>query len=204
MSETRESMLAKIKVGRPVAPEARLPEPVPVAPVEDLAARFGDELDRLCAELLIATDLKHAAQALVELAGGEAAEQRLWFIADRELALELGQYLPVQVASMFQMADCLASVLEADFAIADTGTVGLALDVRQPRSSYLLPEISVVIARWQDLRPTLMDALLELEHRGKLPTTFVFVTGPSRTADIEKTVVIPAHGPKRLIVVLYG
>jgi L-lactate dehydrogenase complex protein LldG len=52
--------------------------------------------------------------------------------------------------------------------------------------------------------PTLMDALVELEQRGKLPTPYVFVTGPSRTADIEKTVVIPAHGPKRLIVVLYG
>jgi len=204
MSETREKMLAKVGAGKPVEPEAQLPDPVPVAPVADLAARFGAELEKLCAELLVATDLKHAAQTLVELAGGEAAEQRLWFIADRELAVELGQYLPVQVASMFQMADCLASVLEADFALADTGTVGLTLDVRQPRSSYLLPEISVIIARRQDLQPTLMDALLVLEQRAKLPTTFVFVTGPSRTADIEKTVVIPAHGPKRLIVVLYG
>jgi L-lactate dehydrogenase complex protein LldG len=125
-------------------------------------------------------------------------------VADRELALGLGQYLPVEVAGMFQLSDCLVSIVEADVAIADTATVGLALDVRQPRGSHLLPEISVVIVRRENLKPTLMDALLELEKRGKLPTVTVFVTGPSRTADIEKTVVIPAHGPKRLVVVLYG
>jgi L-lactate dehydrogenase complex protein LldG len=201
--EAREEMLAKVVANQPRC-ETALPKPVPVAPIADLAGRFGEELDRLCAELVVASDLKQAAQVLVELAGGEAAEQRLWFVADRDLAIELGQYLPVQVATMFQMADCLASVLEADVAVADTGTVGLTLDVRQPRSSYLLPEICVVIARRETLKPTLMDALLELEERGKLPTAFVFVTGPSRTADIEKTVVIPAHGPKRLIVVLHG
>jgi L-lactate dehydrogenase complex protein LldG len=117
--------------------------------------------------------------------------------------VELGQYLPVQVAGMFQLPDCLASIVAADVAIADTATVGLTLDVRQPRGSYLLPEISVVVVRKSRLLPTLMDALLELEQQEKLPTAFVFVTGPSRTADIEKTVVIPAHGPKRLIVVLY-
>lgn len=202
MSGSRESIMKA--VGRAITPATtHLPEPVPVAPVADLVAQFGDALQKLGGELIRATDLKQAAQELLQLAGGEAAGERLWFIADRELATELGQYLPVRVATLFQMADCLASVVEADVAIADTATVGLSLDVRQPRSSYLLPEISVVVARQSRLLPTLMDALLELERREKLPTGFVFVTGPSRTADIEKTVVIPAHGPKRLIVVLY-
>ena len=204
MSDTLENIMARASAARSAAPDIQLPEPVPVAPVENLVARFGQELERLCAELLITDDLKQAASVLVQITGGAAAEERLWFIADRELAVEMGQYLPVQVATMFQMSDCLASVLEADVAIADTGTVGVTLDVRQPRSSYLLPEICIVLARRQDLQPTLMDALLQLEQRPKLPTAFVFVTGPSRTADIEKTVVIPAHGPKRLIVVLYG
>lgn len=202
MTTPREEMLGKVNAAV-ARTDAVLPAPVPITPVGDLAARFGEELDKLCAELLVTDDLKQAAPVLVELAGGEAAERRPWFIADRELAVELGQYLPVEFAGQFELADCLASVLEAEVAIADTGTVGLALDIRQPRASYLLPELCIVIARRPDLRSTLMEALLELEQR-KLPTAFVFVTGPSRTADIEKTVVIPAHGPKRLIVVLYG
>lgn len=202
MSGSRENIMKAVAKATPTTTTA-LPEPVPVAPVDDLVAQFAHELQKLGGELIQATDLKQAAQELLQLAGGEAAEERLWFVADRELAVELGQYLPVQVASMFQMADCLASVVAADVAIADTATVGLTLDVRQPRSSYLLPEISVAVVRKSRLLPTLMDALLELEQQDKLPTAFVFVTGPSRTADIEKTVVIPAHGPKRLIVVLY-
>jgi L-lactate dehydrogenase complex protein LldG len=204
MSEMRNPIRARVAAAKPSAGEAQLPAPVPVAQVKDLAAQFAHELAKLSGELIEASDFKRAAEALLELAGGEAAGERLWFIADRELALGVGQYLPVQVAGLFQMADCLVSILEADVAIADTATVGLTLDVRQPRGSHLLPEISVVIVRRENLKPTLMDALLELEQRGKLPTVNVFVTGPSRTADIEKTVVIPAHGPKRLVVVLYG
>lgn len=195
---------SRVAAAQPSTQELQLPEPVPVAPVDDLAAQFAHEMAKLGGELIEASDFKSAAETLLKLAGGEAAAERLWFIADRELALGAGQYLPVQVAGMFQMADCLVSILEAEVAIADTATVGLTLDVRQPRGSHLLPEISVVIVRRENLKPTLMDALLELEQRGKLPTVSVFVTGPSRTADIEKTVVIPAHGPKRLVVVLYG
>ena len=202
MKSARESILKAVSASVPPATTS-LPQPVPVVPVDDLVAQFAHELGKLGGELLRTKDLKQAAPELVQRAGGESAEQRLWFVADRALAVELAQYLPVQVANTFQMADCLASVLEADVAIADTATVGLTLDVRQPRNSYLLPEISVVVVRQSRLLPTLMDALLELEGREKLPTGFVFVTGPSRTADIEKTVVIPAHGPKRLIVVLY-
>ena len=204
MGEVKNPMLARVAAARPQVTDEQLPQPVPVAPVDDLVAQFAHELAKLGGELIESSDFQDAAQRLLALAGGEVAGERLWFVADRELALGVGEYLPVQVATMFEMADCLGAVVEADVAVADTATVGLTLDVRQPRSSYLLPEISVVIVRRERLVPTLMDALLELEQRGKLPTTFTFVTGPSRTADIEKTVVIPAHGPKRLVVVLYG
>ena len=95
-------------------------------------------------------------------------------------------------------------MVEAEYVIADTATVGLRLDAGQPRSCYLLPEVCIVIARREGMLLTLAEALGDLARRGELPTGFVFVTGPSRTADIEKTVVIPAHGPKRLIVALLG
>lgn len=205
MSEARERILARVRSGQPAATaETALPAPVPVAEVADRPARFAAELEKLGGELIVTDDLRAAAQQLLALAGGEQAAARPWFIADRPLATELGQYLPVQVATSFQLADCLASVTEAEVAVADTATVGLGLDTRQPRACHLLPEIHVVVVRRERLLLTLSDALQELEAAGKLPTAYIFVTGPSRTADIEKTVVIPAHGPKRLIVVMYG
>jgi len=156
-------------------------------------------LAKLGGELIVADEATQAAVRLRELLPDAEA---LWFVADKPLARQVAEHLPARRAPREQMADCLASVTEAEYVIADTATVGLRLDAAQPRSCYLLPEAHVVVARREGMLLTLGEALVDLEQRGDLPTGFVFVTGPSRTADIEKTVVIPAHGPKRLIVVL--
>ncbi len=176
-----------------------LPPTVPVEPVGDRLAVFARELEKLGGELVLADDAAEAAARLRELVPEAEA---LWFVADRPLAAEVASHLDVRRAPQEQMADCLASVTEAQYVIADTATVGLRLDGGQPRSCYLLPEVCIVVARREGMLLTLAEALADLAQRSDLPTGFVFVTGPSRTADIEKTVVIPAHGPKRLVVAL--
>lgn len=183
----------------PVEGAPELPPQVPAEPVEDRLAVFARELEKLGGELVLADDAAQAAARLRELVPEEGA---LWFVADKPLASEVAAHMTTPRATLGQMPDCLASLTEAQYVIADTATVGLPLDAEQPRSCYLLPEVNVVIGRREGMLLTLADALIDLEQRGDLPTGFVFVTGPSRTADIEKTLVIPAHGPKRLIVVL--
>ena len=176
-----------------------LPEPVPVEPAADLLALFAEELEKIEGELVRAADLPGAAAELLRLT---TPEEQPWFVAERPLARALAEHLPVTWVGASDLAQCQAAVTEADWLIADTATVGLALDATQPRGCYLLPEAHVVVGRAEGMLLSLADALVDLEGRGKLPTGVVFITGPSRTADIEKTVVIPAHGPKRLIVVL--
>jgi L-lactate dehydrogenase complex protein LldG len=176
-----------------------LPEPVPVAAAGDLVAQFTEALLEVSGEVIRARDAAEAARRLV---AGVAPDGRPWYVAERELAAALGAHLAAERADIAHMADCQAAITEAEWAIADTGTVCLLLDARQPRSCYLLPEVHVAVCRLTALLPTLDEALLRLGGRGGLPTACVFVTGPSRTADIEKTIVIPAHGPKRLIAVL--
>jgi L-lactate dehydrogenase complex protein LldG len=83
-------------------------------------------------------------------------------------------------------------------AIAETGTVLLLSSPQTPKLNALLPENHICVVR----RPRLVDtmeeafALLRTEV-GELPRSVFFVSGPSRTADIEQTIVIGAHGPYR-------
>lgn len=200
MSEARESFRQRLAaaVATVPTPERPLPEPLPVTPAADLATQFAAALEKLTGEVIRAASAEEAAR---ELLTRTDPQDRPWFVADRPLAQALAAHLPVTWTGREQLADCQASVTEADWLLADTGSVGLALDAHQPRSCYLLPEIHVAVATLDRLLPSLAEALLRLEEQ-PLPTGYVFVTGPSRTADIEKTIVIPAHGPKRLITVL--
>ena len=72
------------------------------------------------------------------------------------------------------------------------------------RRMNVLPEFHLVYARASQLVPDLKDALLGMKKRygQDLPSMINLITGPSRTADIEKTLVMGAHGPKELYVFL--
>ena len=88
-------------------------------------------------------------------------------------------------------------------AIAETGTVLLLSGERTPRTPALLPETHLCVVRRERLVATLEDAFALLRREvGEPPRAMWFVSGPSRTADIEQTIVIGAHGPYRAHVIL--
>lgn len=88
-------------------------------------------------------------------------------------------------------------------AIAETGTLMLLSGPETPSSNSLLPETHIAIVPMQRIVPHMEDAwvLLRAEH-GVPPRAVNFISGPSRTADIEQTIVIGAHGPRRVYIVL--
>lgn len=90
-------------------------------------------------------------------------------------------------------------------AIADTGTLMLLSGPETPAATSLLPETHVAIVETARIVPYMEDAwaLLRAEH-GRLPRAVNFVSGPSRTADIEQTVILGAHGPSHLHIILVG
>jgi|LSQX01.3.fsa_nt_gb L-lactate dehydrogenase complex protein LldG len=176
-----------------------LPPPVDSPLPGDLMTRLATELDHLGAELIQADSARQAARLLGQITAPPTGP---WFVADQPLPQAVAEYFPVEFADCSELAECQGALTEAQWVIADTGTVALQLNSRQPRSCYLLPEIHVAVATTDRLLTTLADALEQLAQAGPLPTGVVYVTGPSRTADIEKTIVIPAHGPKRMILIL--
>jgi L-lactate dehydrogenase complex protein LldG len=97
---------------------------------------------------------------------------------------------------------CDVGITECDALIAQTGSVMLSSRRAGGRSLSILPPHHVVLARRDQLVPDLPTAfdLLKTEYGENLPSMISFITGPSRTGDIERILVHGAHGPKRLTV----
>lgn len=87
-------------------------------------------------------------------------------------------------------------------AVAETGSVVTMSGARTPTSLNFLPETHIVIAHESAIVKHLDDVFPLLRQQNVLPRAVNFVTGPSRTADIEQTLEIGAHGPKRMHVLL--
>jgi L-lactate dehydrogenase complex protein LldG len=87
--------------------------------------------------------------------------------------------------------------------IAETGTLMLLSDRAHPTTLAFLPETSIVVLAADRVLRAYEDGLRLLrEEQSALPRSINFVTGPSRSGDIEQTIQLGAHGPKRLLVLL--
>lgn len=90
-------------------------------------------------------------------------------------------------------------------AIAETGTLVFLTAAETPTATFLLPETHVAIVRADQVVPGMEDAFaLVRRDRPHWPRAINLVSGPSRTGDIEQTIVLGAHGPRRLHIVLIG
>ncbi len=102
------------------------------------------------------------------------------------------------------MAGAKLGITMCDGLIAETGTAVLVNHIAEPRELSLLPERHVVIALSDQLYPTLDKCLEKIKNSypaGKLPS-ITLISGPSRTSDIEKSLVVGVHGPVEFGVVV--
>jgi len=103
-----------------------------------------------------------------------------------------------------------ASLVPALAGVAETGTLMLISDAGTPTTLNFLPDAHVVVLHADSIVGCYEDTwdLLRSRRRGQpeawplLPRSVIFVSGPSRTADIEQIIVLGAHGPRRLHILL--
>jgi L-lactate dehydrogenase complex protein LldG len=97
---------------------------------------------------------------------------------------------------------CDAGITECDALVAQTGSVLITSRSAGGRAVSVLPPHHVVIARREQLLPDLPAAfdLLKQKYAPDYPSFISFITGPSRTGDIERILVLGAHGPKKLTI----
>ncbi len=99
-------------------------------------------------------------------------------------------------------ASDLVSVQHAFAAVAETGTLMLPSAPERPTTLNLLPDTAVVVLRTTRVVGAYEEAWDLLRAHGAMPRNVMLVTGPSRSADIEQTLELGAHGPRRLHVLL--
>ena len=86
--------------------------------------------------------------------------------------------------------------------VARNGSILISTGMQSGRRLMIFPSVHIVIANASQLVSDIKDGLaaIKLKYLSKLPSSITLITGPSRTADIEKTLVLGAHGPKELYV----
>ena len=104
------------------------------------------------------------------------------------------------------LASADIGITGADFAIADTGTLVLLSAPNQPRLTSLLPPVHIAILERENIVANIHVLFARLgksyESYDKLCSCISFITGPSRTADIELNLTLGVHGPGRAIVII--
>jgi L-lactate dehydrogenase complex protein LldG len=94
------------------------------------------------------------------------------------------------------------SLTPCNAAIAETGTLMLSSGAATPTTLNFLPDTHIVVVHGNQVVATYEDGWDRLRSGGRMPRAINFITGPSRTGDIEQRIELGAHGPRRLHIIL--
>jgi len=186
---------------------------------EELVARFISEVPQTGGALIQVAHLDDVREKLTEIVKTEGIGTIVISLDDVIRPLDLpawGKEQGVTVISREDVADreafkrvvfeeAQAGITGVDFAVAETGTLGIIHSYDQPRLVSLAPVLHIAIVPTSRIVSTYEVALREVfKESGRIPSQFTFITGPSMTADIKATPFYGMHGPRRLMVILYG
>jgi L-lactate dehydrogenase complex protein LldG len=191
---------------QPSQHQARAWLPVVGTSPEERLTQFQRAASDLKAEVVLLKDLAHLSDALRAMATAEGWKKigihhgELTDQASRSLSLpECRTDAAYDVGAL---ESCDAGITECDALIAQTGSVLVTTRSAGGRALSVLPPHHVVLARREQLLPDLPAAfeLLKTKYAANYPSFISLITGPSRTGDIERILVLGAHGPKRLTI----
>lgn len=102
------------------------------------------------------------------------------------------------------LTNCDVSFTACEALIARTGTIVLSSALPHGRTASVYAPVHVCVALTSQLKYDIADGLRDIrqKHGGSIPSVISFATGPSRTADIEKTLVVGVHGPREVFCLL--
>jgi L-lactate dehydrogenase complex protein LldG len=199
----------------------RTPPPHVLPPADDLVAQLAEELRKLEARAYVVADAEEALETIGALLAERSARQVLaWdlpqinlpgldaLLAERGAAVldpaVRGEARKERLQALEPAPVCISGVA---CAIAESGSLALRHGPGRPRLASLLAPAHIAVVRREQLVRGLGEALARLraEHGEALfegTSNLTFITGPSRTADIEMTLSLGIHGPPELHVVI--
>lgn len=166
---------------------------------EDLVENFKQNLESVGGNCAVVSDEGEAAEyarGLIKQLGATKIA-----VSDSELVGRIVEGIPTEMNAVpdFLFSSDLG-ITSAQWAIAETGTLVLESEKESHRLTSLVPPVHLCILRAENIRQTLGE-ILELTGRNLSPA-ITFITGASRTSDIELTLAIGVHGPGELHVIV--
>ena len=168
---------------------------------------FKAEAERAAATLEEVADAADIPEAIAGYLREHNLPATLRIGADPRLTALPWERTPLEVSHGASDGHDLNAASVAFAGIAETGTLALVSGADNPTTLNFLPDNHIVVLFAQDVVGDLESVFARLRARygaGQAPRTLNFITGPSRSADIEQTLLFGAHGPRRLHIVLVG
>ncbi len=226
MADARSDILARIREALAVpAPkphfksEATAGQPVAVAKpwlpdggetTDASLAILAEQLAKLKAVLVRVPDAAAAGAAVADLARAKSWKQVAYhgdpLVGSVAAALPCATWAADASFDKQKLEGCDAAITSCEAIVAQLGSVLVSSASSGGRALSVLPHVHVVVAKVDQVVPDLAMAIAQTQarHGSRLPSMLSFITGPSRTGDIERILVLGAHGPKELYLVLVG
>lgn len=211
---------ASLKTAHLPAARANVPKRLPVEQgnTTHLVERFRRELEPIGGTSYLAENDEEAIDIVLNILR-EAGGTELLTWSEEEIPLRgLGDALRInsytrrdikvvgdaagRMSKLMELEGATAGITGAQAGLADTGSLALVSSPARPRLASLLPPVHIALLETSRLFPDMASFFAAYPNVTREGSNLVFVTGPSRTADIEMTLQRGVHGPKFVHVVL--
>ena len=204
-NSSRDEILKRIETARkgrssfrfiPTDSEKEIYKPI----LPDALTCFKTELEAISGKCVICNDENEMYAEISKLVSER--QFPLLFCRDKHLLEELEKNNIPYSNKQEDFETMQAGISPCEFLIARTGSVMVSSASPSGRQMHVFPPVHIVVAKAAQLLDYVEDALTAIRQKygSDLPSAITTITGPSRTADIEKTLVLGAHGPKEIIV----
>ena len=206
VSSAKENILKKIRQALSESTPIPFPHSEGNASVfhpsrQDFEVEFAEQFAKLQGKFIFCVDHDELVVQLNALVAGQGLKK---LYCREEKLREVLKAHAFDGFSDVALGDCDAAVTTCEALVARTGSIILSSAGRSGRTVSVYAPVHICIAYSDQLVYDLREGLLALKERypQQLPSLMTFATGPSRTADIEKTLVVGVHGPKEVYLFL--
>ena len=206
VSPSKENILKKIRKAlthsMPIPfPKSEGNESVYHLPAQELAIEFAEQFTKLQGRFVFCINQQELAFQLNSLV--KKMDWQKVYCLEKALLNGTGPQLEERIVQS-DLAYCDVSITGCECLVARTGTIVMSAGQKSGRNTSVYAPIHICIARSNQLVYDVKDALqlVKDKYGTTMPSLVTFATGPSRTADIEKTLVVGVHGPREVYLFL--
>lgn len=206
--KTKDIIIGKVKQALSSPTNANVPLPDQDSPIY---APLGDDLEMAFAERFLAVkgqfffcvDHKELIEQIEKFAA--VRQVKNLFVWEKDLFQKLDKSAIKFNSTEQDFINCEVGITTCEALVARTGSIFVSSKTLSGRRLTVFPPIHIVIAYTSQIVAEIKDGFALMKDKysaSSMPSMISLVTGPSRTADIEKTLVLGAHGPRELILFL--